>query len=113
MRLKHITKPVLTEFLRYLDKNRVLHPYRVRYSSFRSKKDMLSNLMTYYTVEDLPNYYRFQLKAQYHCLLAPQIFQFSKTHFQFEDDSGAVIDLSHRPSPVKFEVRYGRFLVQI
>ena len=113
MKLQHIPKPVLTDFLRYLDKNRVLYPYRIRYSSFRSKKDMLTDLLTYYTVEHTLMYYRFLLKVRYHCLTAPRLYQFSKNDFRFEDDRGTLIDLSHRPSPVKFRVQHGRFLVRI
>ena len=54
MKLKHITKPQLIDFLRWLDKNRHIHPFRIRYSSFRSKKVMLQEFSKFYFGE-FPN----------------------------------------------------------
>ena len=113
MRLKHIVKPVLINFLRYLDKNLVLLPYRIRYSSFRSKKNMVEDLTKYYDVTECDKYYTFTLKPYYHFLVAPRQYHFSKVNFDFSETIGSPLDLSKRPVPPKVEIRHGRFLMGI
>ena len=114
MRLKHIVKPVLIDFLRYMDKNNVLKPFRIRYSSFRSKKNMVEDLTKYYDITECVDYYTFTLKPQYRFLVAPHYYYFSKTAFVFlETPDAPQLDLDSRPEPPRFHVRHGRFLVKI
>ena len=112
MKIKHITKPQLIDFLRWLDKNKHIHPFRIRYSSFRSKKVMLQEFSKFYDVDETTTHYNFVLRPHYHFLVAPRHFQFSKGNFHFLL-GGDVIDLNSLPSPPEFRIRYGRFLIEI
>ena len=113
MRLKHIVKPTLISFLRYLDKNKILLPHRIRYSSFRSKKDMCQDLYCYYDVSEDDDLYIFTLKPSFQYLVAPHAYYFSKVDFRFLDIEKTVIDLESCPVPPSFHIRHGRFLIEI
>ena len=113
MRVKYITKPKLIDYLRYLDKNKVLSPYRIKYSSFRSKKDMILDVSKYYHIEDEPNHYVFRLRPKYQFLVAPQRYFFSKEQFQFLGSDSTPLDLQSRPASPTFQILPGPFLVGI
>ena len=109
MKLKYITKPVLINFLRWLDKFKHLAPYRICYSSFRSKKDMITDVMKYYDIVEGVDKYSFNLKSSYHFLVAPRSFHFCKTTYAFQDADFARLNLSSRPEGPHFSIRKGDF----
>ena len=113
MRLKYVTKPKLIDFLRYMDKNKVLLPFRIKYSSFRSKKDMTADISEFYEITETPTLYVFSLKRRYQFLVAPQVYYFSKENFEFQDLQSNPLNLHSRPRSPKFQIRRGRFLVGI
>ena len=113
MKLKYITKPVLINFLRYLDKNKILFPFRICYSSFRSKKDMLKDLLAFFDVTDHDTRYIFTLKSRFGFLVCPPTLYFCKETFAFQNAECEELDLQQRPSPPKFQILRGPFLVQI
>ena len=108
MRLKYITKPVLIDFLRYMDKNNYLHgPYRIRYSSFRSKRDMLADFEKMFVMTEDTTNYTFTLRGDHLFLNSPVEICFDKKTFQFHVE-GKYIDLASRPLPVRFHIRRGK-----
>ena len=113
MRMKYITKPKLIDYLRYLDKNKILRPFRIKYSSFRSKKDMISDIGKYYCITENFQHYVFTLRPEYQFLVAPQEYRFSKEDFHFLDSHLNPLDLLSRPAPPQFHIRRGPFLVGI
>ena len=112
MKLKYVTKPVLINLLRYLDKNKVMSPHRICYSSFRSKRDMLTDFSKYYSLTDTPECYIFNLNSCYHYLVSPLVLKFCKKTFAFQDALGNPLDLNRRPQPPCFAIRKGRFRLE-
>ena len=111
MRLKYITKPVLISFLRWLDKNKYLHgPYRVRYSSFRSKRDMLTDFSVMFGFSEDSEKYLFTLRPSFSFLSAPEEISFDKTEFKFYVGND-VVDLNSRPKAASFSIKHGPILV--
>ena len=112
MKLKYVTKPILISLLRYFDKNKILFPHRICYSSFRSKRDMLADFDKYYSLTESPEHYTFNLNPSYHYLVSPSTFHFSKKDFRFLDDRLDPLDLTKRPEPPTFRRTRGHFVLE-
>ena len=112
MKLKYVTKPILITLLRYLDKNKILLPHRICYSSFRSKRDMLADFEKFYSLVDTPELYTFNLNPYYRYLVCPRTFHFCKKKFLFLDEDLNPYDLTKRPEIPKFQRSYGNFVLQ-
>ena len=111
MKLKYITKPTLISFLRWMDKNRHLHgPYRVRYSSFRSKRDMLADFSKMYAFSEDNTNYSFTLRKKFAFLSAPTKISFDKNKFEFHV-AGNTINLEATPPPPSFHVRHEPIII--
>ena len=112
MKLKYVTKPILIDLLRYFDKNKILFPHRICYSSFRSKRDMLKDFEKFYSVTTSPTQYTFTRKPAYHYLVCPDKFHFCTERFVFLDDRLNPYDLTKRPEVPRIRFSRGKFLLK-
>lgn len=112
MKLKYVTKPILINLLRYFDKNKILFPHRICYSSFRSKRDMLADFEKYYSLEDTLDSYTFIRKPSFRYLVAPELFHFCKKRFVFVDHYQVPLDLTKRPEVPNFRFERGSYTLE-
>ena len=110
---KILSKPVLTVFLRYLSHHKYLYPSRIRFASFRSKSDLLTDLRAFFEfiVTGKGKDVRVDLVPSQYTLKKVPRFHYLKREKQWYVNDAPLVPFE-KGAPLTCQIRRGTFVVE-